>query len=156
MEGMLMGIQHLPNIWTHQFVIIASKKLIFLPFFFFKHVSFGQMTNMNVGGCSSVGQLAIGRSLVQISALLGWAELHVEVSLSKILNPNLLLASMKGPAMSCQLVPCPCPETAGIGSSKILRDPIKRDKVIKVDRWMDKQEGRKWASFHSWWKVHGN
>ena len=43
--------------------------------------------------CSTVGRagrLVIGRSLVQIPAL-GWAELHVKVSLSKILNPKLLL-----------------------------------------------------------------
>ena len=46
------------------------------------------------GGCSSagrVGQLVIGRSLVQIPAL-GWAELHVKVFLSKILNPTLLIS----------------------------------------------------------------
>ena len=44
------------------------------------------------GGCSSAGRagrLVIGRSLVQIPAP-GSAELHVEVSLSEILNPMLL------------------------------------------------------------------
>ena len=43
--------------------------------------------------CSSAGRagwLVIGRLLVQIPAL-GWAELQVEVSLGKILNPKLLL-----------------------------------------------------------------
>ena len=39
----------------------------------------------------------IGRSLVQIPAP-GSAELHVEVSLSEILNPTLLTS--EGPAMS--------------------------------------------------------
>ena len=66
------------------------------------------------GGCRSVGRagrLVIGRSLVQILAL-GRAELHVEVSLSEILNPTLLIS--EGPVMSWQLVqrvPCPRPET---------------------------------------------
>ena len=49
----------------------------------------------------------IGRLLVQISPL-GRAELHVEVSLSEILNPTLLIS--EGPAMSWRLiqgVPCP-------------------------------------------------
>ena len=52
------------------------------------------------GGCSSAGRagrLAIGRSLAQIPAP-GRAELHGEVSLSKILNPTLLTS--EGPAMS--------------------------------------------------------
>ena len=42
-----------------------------------------------LGGCSSAGRagpLVIGMSLVQIPDP-GWAELHVELSLSKILNP---------------------------------------------------------------------
>ena len=46
------------------------------------------------GGCSSAGRagrLMIERSLVQIPAQ-GKAELHVEVSLSKILNPPLLIS----------------------------------------------------------------
>ena len=41
----------------------------------------------------------------------GWAELHVEVSLSEILNPTLLIS--EGPAISWLLVegvPCPHPE----------------------------------------------
>ena len=45
----------------------------------------------NRGGCSSAGRagrLVIERSLVQIPAQ-GKAELHVEVSLSKILNPPI-------------------------------------------------------------------
>ena len=45
------------------------------------------------GGCSSAdraGQLVIGSSLVQFPAP-GRAELHVQVSLSKILNPTLLI-----------------------------------------------------------------
>ena len=53
-----------------------------------------------MGGCSSAGRagrLVIRRSLVQIPAP-GRAELHVEVSLSKILNPTLLIS--EGPAMS--------------------------------------------------------
>ena len=57
-----------------------------------------------VGGCSSVGRagrLVIGRSLVQIPAP-GRAELHVEVSLSEILNPTLLIS--EGPVMSWRLV----------------------------------------------------
>ena len=52
------------------------------------------------GGCSSAGRagrLVIEKSLVQILAL-GRVELHVEVSLSKILNPTLLIS--EGPAMS--------------------------------------------------------
>ena len=50
------------------------------------------------GGCSSAGRAGrpvIGRSLVQIPAL-GRAELHVEVSLSKILNPTLLISEGPG------------------------------------------------------------
>ena len=67
-----------------------------------------------MGGCSSVGRagrLVIGRSLVQIPAP-GRVELHVEVSLSEILNPTLLTS--EGPVMSWRLiqgVPCPRPET---------------------------------------------
>ena len=43
------------------------------------------------GGCYSVGEagwLVIGKLLAHIPASLGWAELHVKVSLSKILNPK--------------------------------------------------------------------
>ena len=52
------------------------------------------------GGCSSVGRLVIGRSLVQIPVP-GRAELHVEVSLSEMLNPTLLISEH-----------CPCDELA--------------------------------------------
>ena len=69
------------------------------------------------GGCSSVGRaggLVIRRSLVRIPAPLGGTELHVEVSLSKILDPKVApdvqmapcvaaTAISKGPAMSWQL-----------------------------------------------------
>ena len=81
----------------------------------------------------------------------GWAELHVEVSLSKILNPKSLLMcgwhpawrpqpSAKGPAMSWRLVqgiPCPHPEIAGIGSSKKKTlQPHKRDKAVTDNGWI--------------------
>ena len=68
-----------------------------------------------MGGCSSAGRagrLVIGRSVVQIPAP-GRVELHVEVSLSEILNPTLLIS--EGPVMSWRLVqgaPCPRPETS--------------------------------------------
>ena len=63
-------------------------------------------------------QDVIGRSLVQIPAP-GRAELHVEVSLSEILNPTLLV----------QGVPCPCPETRlGLAPAATPRDPMERDK----------------------------
>ena len=52
------------------------------------------------------------RSLVQIPAP-GWAELHVEVSLSKILNPKLLLMC----SWHLAWWPLPSVRTAGIGSS---------------------------------------
>ena len=58
------------------------------------------LTFLSKGGCSSAGRagrLVIKRSLVQIPAP-GKAELHVEVSLSEILNPTLLIS--EGPAMS--------------------------------------------------------
>ena len=61
-------------------------------------------TDIKRGGCSSAGRagrVVIGRSLVQIPAL-GRAELHVEVSLSEILNPTLLMS---------EGAPCPRPET---------------------------------------------
>ena len=91
------------------------------------------------GGCSSAGragQLVIGRSLVQIPAL-GRAELHVEVSLSKILNPTLLTS--EGPAMNWRLiqgVPCPCPETRlGLAPAATPRNPMERDKRFR--QWHD-------------------
>ena len=51
----------------------------FFFFFFFR------------GGCSSgrAGGLVIRRSQAQVPAPLGGTELHVEVSLSKILNPEV-------------------------------------------------------------------
>ena len=58
------------------------------------------------------GWLVIGRSLVQVPAA-GSAGLHVEVSLSKILNPTLLTS--EGPAMSWWFMR-PWDKT-GIGSS---------------------------------------
>ena len=104
------------------------------------------------GGCRSAsraGRQVVG-SLVQIPAPPGRAEMHVVVSLSKILNPNLLpmcsrhlapwqpLPSVKGPTMSWRLVqeaPCPRPETAGIGSSTNPSDPIKGIKRLRtIDR----------------------
>ena len=77
------------------------------------------------GDCSSAGRagrLVIRRSLVQIPAP-GWAELHVEVSLSEILNPTLLVS--EGPAISWRLVqgvPCPHPEMKlGLAPAAALR-----------------------------------
>ena len=76
------------------------------------------------GGCGSVGRAGepmIRRSLVQILAPWGGTELHVEVSLSKILNPKIahdvqlvlcLAAISTGPVMSHRLiqgVPWPSP-----------------------------------------------
>ena len=73
----------------------------------------------------------IERSLVQIPAK---AELHVEVSLSKILNPTLLIS--EGPAMSWRLVqgvPCPRPETRlGLAPAARPRDPMERDKRLRT------------------------
>ena len=94
------------------------------------------------GGCSSAGRagrLMIERSLVQIPAQ-GKAELHVEVSLSKILNPTLLIS--EGPAMSWRLVqgvPCPCPETRrdGIAPAATPRDHMERDKRLRTMTWHD-------------------
>ena len=104
------------------------------------------------GGCSSAGRagrLVIGRSLVHIPAP-GWAELHVEVSLSKILSPKLLpmcswhlvwrpLPSAR--ALRCwrlvQGAPCPRPETAEIGSSKKNQRLHKRDKAVTDNGWME-------------------
>ena len=108
------------------------------------------------GGCSSAGRagrLVIGGSRVQIPAP-GWAELHVEVSLSKILNPELLLmcswhlawrplSSVRALRWAGDLsrVPCPCPEITGIGASKKkkkkrgpMRKGIKR--LQTMDGWM--------------------
>ena len=51
-------------------------------------------------------------------------------------------AIMEGPVMSWRLVqgvPCPRPETAGIGSSKTPRDPIKGIKWLQTHGWMDTQ-----------------
>ena len=77
------------------------------------------------------GRLVIGRSLVQIPAL-GRAELHVEVSLSEIMNPTLLIS--EGPVMSWRIVqgvPCPCPETRlGLAPAATPRDPLERDKRL--------------------------
>ena len=104
------------------------------------------------GGCSSAGRagrLVIGRSLVQILAP-GRAELHVEVSLSKILNPKLLLvcswhiawrplpsvtalwwagdSSMVYPALT---------QRSAIGSSNNPHDPIKGIKRLQtMDGWI--------------------
>ena len=69
--------------------------------------------------CSSVGRagwLVIRRSLVQIPAP---AELHVEVSLSKILNPKLLLmcACIAASAILCY----------GFANSVIVEDHSKDD-----------------------------
>ena len=47
---------------------------------------------------SRAGRLVFERSLVWIPALPGWVELHVKVSLSKILNPKLLLMCSWHPA----------------------------------------------------------
>ena len=70
--------------------------------------------------------------LVQIPAP-GWAELHVEVSLSEILNPTLLIS--EGPAMSWQLVqgvPCHCPEMRlGLAPAATPRDPTEWDKRLR-------------------------
>ena len=60
-------------------------------------------------GCSSVGRA--GRLVIVRSPAPGRAELHVQVSLSEILIPTLLIS--EGPAMSWRLVqgvPCPRPE----------------------------------------------
>ena len=75
----------------------------------------------------------IGRSLVQILAP-GKAEQHVEVSLSEILNPTLLIS--EGPAMSWRLVqgvPCPRPETRlGLAPAATSRDPMERDERLRT------------------------
>ena len=76
------------------------------------------------GGCSSAGRagrLVIGRSLVQIPAP-GKAELHVEVSLSKILNPTLLIS--EDPVMSWRPGSTLPWDKAGIGSSSNTLRPL--------------------------------
>ena len=82
------------------------------------------------------GWLVIRRSLVQIPAP-GRAELHVKVSLSKILNPTLLIS--EGPAVSWRLiqgVPSPRPETRlGLAATATPRDPMERDK--RFGQWHD-------------------
>ena len=91
------------------------------------------------GGCSSVGRagpLVIGRLLVQTLAL-SKAELHVEVFLSKTLNPTLLIS--KGPVMNWRLVqgvPCPRHETRlGLAPAATSRDPMERDKRLRIMTW---------------------
>ena len=73
----------------------------------------------------------IRRSLVQSP---GRAELHVEVSLSEILNPTLLIS--EGPAISWRLVqgvPCPRPEMKlGLAPAATLRDPMEWDKRLRT------------------------
>ena len=75
----------------------------------------------------------IGRLLVQIPDL-GRTGLHVKVSLSKILNPTLLIS--EGPAMSWRLVqgvPCPFPETRlGLAPAATPHDSMERDKRLRT------------------------
>ena len=71
----------------------AVKASMWIGLRFSLRAHFGSKEAFWRGGCSlagRAGRLVIGRSLVQIPAL-GWAELLVEVSLSKILNPKLPL-----------------------------------------------------------------
>ena len=88
---------------------------------------------LSASGAAVAGGLVIRRSPAQIPAPLGGTGIHVEVSLSKILNPKIApdvqmapcvaaTAISKGPAMSCQLiqgVPWPMPIVwTGFGPSK--------------------------------------
>ena len=96
-------------------------------------------TNIVDNICSHrAGRLVIKRSLVQIPAP-GKAGLHVEVSLSKILNPTLLIS--EGPAMSWRLiqgVPYPRPETRlGLAPAATSRNPVERDKRLRIMTWHD-------------------
>ena len=97
------------------------------------HSVWNRKTTTITQSCSSAsraGRLVIGRSLVQIPAL-GWAELHVKVSL----NPKLLL--MCGGPLAWRPLPsvralrwAGVGWTAGIGSSKNPGDGW-------MDGWMD-------------------
>ena len=52
-----------------------------------------------------------------------------------------------------QGVPCPYPETAGTGSSKKPRDPIKSDKAVTDNGWMD--EVYNFIVFVIFWRTRG-
>ena len=61
-----------------------------------------------------------------------------------------LLNYTEGPAMSwwiVQDVPCPHPDTAGIDSSKNLRDTLKRIKWLQtMDGWMELYRHTEWPT----------
>ena len=63
----------------------------------------------------------------------GRAELHVKISLSKILNPTLFIS--EGPAMRLvQGVPCPRPETR-LGLAPAATPRMERDKWLRTMTW---------------------
>ena len=66
---------------------------------------FGQWPHWNWRIKGSRSQLMIRRSLVPILGPPGWAELHVEVSLSKILNPKMLLRVLQWAGDSSRVYP---------------------------------------------------
>lgn len=114
----------------------SSFTLPFHPAIFFLDCLIWHPLGWEGGGCSSAGRagrLAIGTSLVQILAPLGWDELHVKVSLSKILNPKLLLRALRWAGdftfarRQLGLAPATNPAT-----------PWKRDKAVADDdTWHD-------------------
>ena len=78
------GLRHLRSTHTPKTSTKPLLILIALHFPYNKYIFWG--------GCSSVGRagwLVIRRSLVRIPAPQGGTELHVEVSMSKILNPKV-------------------------------------------------------------------
>ena len=114
--------------WLYSFICFNFTKTLYL----FEIIFFW-------GGCSSAGRagrLVIGRSLVQILAP-GRAELYVKVSLSKILNPMLLIS--EGPVMRCWLVqgvPCPRPEIRlGLAPAATPCHPMERDERLRTVTW---------------------
>ena len=137
-----VGYWHCVEDWTKQYSTCevtgtCQVESSFKPSFTF--LLFYSFKCMFWGGCSSAGRagrLVIERSLVQIPAP-GRAALHVEVSLSKILNPTLLIS--KGPVMNWRLVqgvPCPRHETRlGLAPAAKPRDPMERDKLF--GQWHD-------------------
>ena len=73
------------------------------------------------------GRLVIGRSLVQIPAPSGWAELHVEVSLSKILTPKLLLRALRWAGAVFRVYPALTRRQLGLAPATNHETPWKKE-----------------------------
>ena len=126
--------------YNREFAKTVSKAVLKLFFFQFIYFIFFQYGIKIIWG-GRAGQLVIARLLVQIPAL-GWAELHVKVSLSKILNPKLLL--MCGwhlawwPLPSVRALPwAGSPTDSRAWLQQKPQRPHKRDKAVTDNGWMD-------------------